>query len=185
MLTQGSVLRPQPWAGETQLRQSCCCLRSGQLGVLPIVYCACEGDDINTKNRGGGWRLRLGVDGGADCRKTSFPPCRLHHPHRHAGHDAIRRDGKKSGLRPFKKSGFRRYKNSHSCNPDYHAGHNTYGLIIFSRREPGFFYRRRRTFCICSFSACLWAGATGWGGEYPRACSRVYFRSTLTHRAKS
>ena len=22
-LTQGSVLRPQPWAGETQLRQSC------------------------------------------------------------------------------------------------------------------------------------------------------------------
>ena len=25
--TQGSVLRPQPWAGETQLRQSCCCLR--------------------------------------------------------------------------------------------------------------------------------------------------------------
>ena len=25
-LTQGSVLRPQPWAGETQLRQSCCCL---------------------------------------------------------------------------------------------------------------------------------------------------------------
>ena len=27
VLTQGSVLRPQPWAGETQLRQSCCCLR--------------------------------------------------------------------------------------------------------------------------------------------------------------
>ena len=25
--TQGSVLRPQPWAGETHLRQSCCCLR--------------------------------------------------------------------------------------------------------------------------------------------------------------
>ena len=25
--TQGSVLRPQPWAGESQLRQSCCCLR--------------------------------------------------------------------------------------------------------------------------------------------------------------
>ena len=24
--TQGSVLRPQPWAGETQLLQSCCCL---------------------------------------------------------------------------------------------------------------------------------------------------------------
>ena len=28
MLTQGSVLRPQPWAGETQLLQSCCCLRA-------------------------------------------------------------------------------------------------------------------------------------------------------------
>ena len=27
-LTQGSVLRPQPWAGETQLLQSCRCLRS-------------------------------------------------------------------------------------------------------------------------------------------------------------
>ena len=27
MLTQGSVLRPQPWAGKTQLLQSCCCLR--------------------------------------------------------------------------------------------------------------------------------------------------------------
>ena len=26
--TQGSVLRPQPWAGESQLRQSCCCLRA-------------------------------------------------------------------------------------------------------------------------------------------------------------
>ena len=26
-VTQGSVLRPQPWAGETQLLQSCCCLR--------------------------------------------------------------------------------------------------------------------------------------------------------------
>ncbi len=24
--TQGSVLRPQPWAGESQLLQSCCCL---------------------------------------------------------------------------------------------------------------------------------------------------------------
>ena len=35
-----------------------------------------------------------------------------HHPHRHARHDAFRRDGKKSGLWPFKKSGFRWYKNS-------------------------------------------------------------------------
>ena len=28
LLTQGSVLRPQPWAGESQLLQSCCCLRA-------------------------------------------------------------------------------------------------------------------------------------------------------------
>ena len=27
VLTQGSVLRPQPWAVKSQLRQSCCCLR--------------------------------------------------------------------------------------------------------------------------------------------------------------
>ena len=27
-VTQGSVLRPQPWAGESQLLQSCCCLRA-------------------------------------------------------------------------------------------------------------------------------------------------------------
>ena len=72
-----------------------CCLRRGQLGVLPIVYCVREDDEINTKSRGGGWRLRLGVYGGADCRKTSFPPCRLRHPHRHAVHDAIHHDGKK------------------------------------------------------------------------------------------
>ena len=43
--------------------------------------------------------------GGADRRKTSFPPCRLHYPLRHARHDDSRRNGKKSGLWPFKKSG--------------------------------------------------------------------------------
>ena len=32
--TQGSVLRPQPWAGESQLLQSCCCLRVFQYGFL-------------------------------------------------------------------------------------------------------------------------------------------------------
>ena len=107
--TQGSVLRPQPWAGETQLLQSCCCLLeapphalpkgrelllaefkvvmwfafpfekagmgpAGGVGLLfgffPIVYCAYDGDEINTKSRGGGWRLRLGGDVGADCQKT-------------------------------------------------------------------------------------------------------------------
>ena len=34
-LTQGSVLRPQPWAGKTQLRQSCCCLRGVQPEAPP------------------------------------------------------------------------------------------------------------------------------------------------------
>ena len=110
--TQGSVLRPQPWAGKTQLRQSCCCLGCGLLRVLPTIFCVREGDEINTKSRCGGWRLRLGGDVGADCRKTSFPPCRFHHPHRHARHGAILRDDTKSGLWPFKKSGFRRCKNS-------------------------------------------------------------------------
>ena len=159
-------------------------MRSGLLGVLPIVYCVREGDEINTKSRvvdGGfalAWTVVPTVGKRVFLRAVSTIPTvmRCMTP--------STATVKKSGLRPFKKSGFRRYKNSHSCNPDYHAGHNTYGLILFSRREPGFFYRLRRTFCICRFSACLWAGATGWGGEYPRACSRGYFRSTLTHGAK-
>ena len=36
-VTQGSVLRPQPWAGETQLLQSCCCLRRADCGVNPLM----------------------------------------------------------------------------------------------------------------------------------------------------
>ena len=35
MLTQGSVLRPQPWAGESQLLQSCCCLLEAPPHALP------------------------------------------------------------------------------------------------------------------------------------------------------
>ena len=35
MLTQGSVLRPQPWAGKSQLRQSCCCLLEAPPHALP------------------------------------------------------------------------------------------------------------------------------------------------------
>ena len=31
--TQGSVLRPQPWAGKSQLLQSCCCLRTFHYGI--------------------------------------------------------------------------------------------------------------------------------------------------------
>ncbi|MCF2635843.1 hypothetical protein I6E47_00005 [Prevotella dentalis] len=39
-------------------------------------------------------------------RKTSFPPCRRHHPQRHALHDGNSRHGSKSGRWPFKKSAF-------------------------------------------------------------------------------
>ena len=75
-------------------------LVEAQLRVLSTIYCVYEGDEVNTKSRGCGCRLRLGVDGGADSRKTSFPPCRLRHPHRHARHDDSRRDGIKSGPWP-------------------------------------------------------------------------------------
>ena len=37
-ITQGSVLRPQPWAGETQLLQSCCCLRAA-VYMYPLHCC--------------------------------------------------------------------------------------------------------------------------------------------------
>ena len=43
-----------------------------------------------------------------------------------------------------------------------------------------FFYRQRRLFVICGFSACHQAGADGGGGEYPRACSRDIIRHTRT-----
>ena len=33
-------------------------------------------------------------------RKTSFPPCRRHHPQRHALHDGNSRHGSKSGRWP-------------------------------------------------------------------------------------
>ena len=52
------------------------------------------------------------------------------------------------------------------------------------RRGRTFFYRQRRTFCICAFSACHRAGAAGGGGEYPRARSRDSPRHTPTQRAK-
>ena len=39
VVTQGSVLRPQPWAGESQLRQSCCCLRATL--HMYSVHCCC------------------------------------------------------------------------------------------------------------------------------------------------
>ena len=51
VLTQGSVLRPQPWAGESQLRQSCCCLRRGYYVSSPLFIASMRGDKINTKSR--------------------------------------------------------------------------------------------------------------------------------------
>ena len=39
VLTQGSVLRPQPWAGESQLRQSCRCLCGAVYGYSPCCCC--------------------------------------------------------------------------------------------------------------------------------------------------
>ena len=59
-----------------------------------------------------------------------------------------------------------------------------YGVITFCTGEAGLFYRQRRTFCICLFSACHQAGAAGYGGEYPRARSRDISRHTPPHRAK-
>ncbi len=170
MLTQGSVLRPQPWAGESQLRQSCCCLRSGLLRVLLTIYCVREGDEINTKSRGGGWRLRLGVDGGAD---------RLHHPHRHAVHDAIHHDGKKSGLWPFKKSAVGGKKTAahvfliimHSITPMgnlfFPGGSRAFftavgGLFVFVAFQPAHGQARRggavniRELALVDISAPLW-----------------------------
>ena len=38
VLTQGSVLRPQPWAGKSQLLQSCCCLRIAY-NNSPCCFC--------------------------------------------------------------------------------------------------------------------------------------------------
>ena len=49
-----------------------------------------------------GFALFGGV--GDDSRKTSFPPCRRHHPQRHALHDGNSRHGAKSGPWPFKKA---------------------------------------------------------------------------------
>ena len=123
-------------------------------GFSPIVYCVREGDEINTKSRGVGWRLRLGGDVGADCRKTGFPPCRLHHFHRHARHDAIFRDGTKSGLWPFKKSGLRRCKNSCLSEDPLQTLPNGLGLLC---RARGLLWP------FLSWSVRVGNGASGWG----------------------
>ena len=63
-----------------------------------------------------------------------------------------------------------------------------YGLPVYSCFCTGdsrtFFYRQRRTFCICGFAACRQAGADGDGGEWPRACSRRHCRHPQTQRAQ-
>ena len=63
-----------------------------------------------------------------------------------------------------------------------------YRLPIYSCFCTGdsrtFFYRQRRTFCICGFSACRQAGADEGGGECPRACSRRHCRQPHTQRAQ-
>ncbi len=38
-------------------------------------------------------------------------------------------------------------------------------IIFFVPAQPDFFYRQRRTFCICGFSACHQAGADGGAGN--------------------
>ena len=42
VLTQGSVLRPQPWAGESQLLQSCRCLRGVRHGGYKVRVHGCR-----------------------------------------------------------------------------------------------------------------------------------------------
>ena len=59
-----------------------------------------QGDEVNTKSRDGCCRLRLSGGGANVRRKTSFPPCHCHHPHRHAPHDDSIPHGSKSGLWP-------------------------------------------------------------------------------------
>uniref|UniRef100_UPI0040271487 hypothetical protein n=1 Tax=Prevotella sp. TaxID=59823 RepID=UPI0040271487 len=91
---------------------------------------------------------------------------------------------KKSGPWPFKKSAFGGKKTPACISLFYKHIYKKYGNLFFVPAKPDFFYRQRRTFCICSFSACHQAGAAGCGGEYPRARSRDISRHTLTHRAK-
>ena len=123
-------------------------------------------------------------DGGDGSRKTSFPPCRRHHPQRHALHDDNSRHGSKSGLWPFKKAAFGGRKTAACVIPTIWRLQIDNKVIFFVPAQPDFFYRQRRTFCICGFSACHQAGAAGGGGEYPRARSRDSARHAQTHRAK-
>ena len=73
----------------------------GGIAVVVVLHSLMlQGDEVNTKSRDGCCRLRLGGSGANVRRKTSFPPCHCHHPHRHAPHDDSIPHGSKSGLRP-------------------------------------------------------------------------------------
>ena len=80
----------------------------GNAVVVVLHSLMLQGVEVNTKSRDGCCRLRLSGGGANVRRKTSFPPCHRHHPHRHAPHDDSISHGSKSGLRPYKKSGCRR-----------------------------------------------------------------------------
>ena len=72
----------------------------GNAVVVVLHSLMLQGDEVNTKSRDGCCRLRLSGVGANVRRKTSFPPCHRHHPHRHALHDDSIPHGSKSGLRP-------------------------------------------------------------------------------------
>ena len=86
-----------------------------------------------------------------------------------------------SGVFPYPSLGQQRVNDCRLYKPPIC---DLWGNLFFVPAKPDFFYRQRRTFCICPVSACHQAGATGYGGEYPRVRSRDISRHTLTHRAK-
>ena len=72
----------------------------GNAVVVVLHSLMLQGDEVNTKSRDGSCRLRLSGVGANVRRKTSFPPCHCHHPHRHAPHDDSIPHGSQSGLGP-------------------------------------------------------------------------------------
>ena len=86
-----------------------------------------------------------------------------------------------SGVFPYPSLGQQRVNDCRLYKPPIC---DLWGNLFFVPAKPDFFYRQRRTFCICPFSVCHQAGAAGCGGEYPRARSRDIIRHARTHRAK-
>ena len=91
---------------------------------------------------------------------------------------------KKAALGRSKKSAVGGKKTPACISLFYKHIYKKYDNLFFVPAKPDFFYRQRRTFCICGFSAYHQAGAAGCGGEYPRVRSRDIIRHTRTHRAK-